>query len=118
MSDSEKNEQIELVEQAMADLLLRKVQLEERFELSESMIDAAVKLLESPGLYWTQGDSAVKQVLQNLIFPKEVIYDCVDGFRTTATSASYLLIQKIAPEDAKTSTLVAATGIEPVTSSL
>lgn len=118
LSDSEKNEQIELVEQAMADLLLRKVQLEERFELSESMIDAAVKLLESPGLYWTQGDNAVKQVLQNLIFPKGVIYDCVDGFRTTEISASYLLIQKIAPEDAKNSTLVAATGIEPVTSSL
>lgn len=82
------------------------------------MIDAATKLLESPGLYWTQGDNTVKQALQNLIFPRGVTYDCVDGFRTTEISASYLLIQKIAPEDAKNPTLVAATGIEPVTSSL
>tara|TARA_B100000378_G_C18054374_1_gene414009 strand:- start:1 stop:249 length:249 start_codon:yes stop_codon:yes gene_type:complete len=82
------------------------------------MIDVAVNLLESPGLYWMQGDNAAKQVLQKLIFPKGVIYDCVDGFRTIEISASYLLIQKIAPEDAKNPTLVAATGIEPVTSSL
>ena len=82
------------------------------------MIDAAVKLLESPGLYWTQGDNAVKQALQNLIFPKGVIYDCVDGFRTTEVSASSLLIQKIAPEDAINPTLVAPTRIELVTSGL
>lgn len=51
-------------------------------------------------------------------FPEGLVYDCADGFRASVFSESYLLIKKIAPEGAKNPNVVAASGLEPLTSGL
>lgn len=57
-------------------------------------------------------------MIQLLLFPNGVAYDLETGYGTFEKLDSYLLLQKMTDKSVKVSDLVAATGIEPVTSSL
>lgn len=84
----------------------------------EQIIDSALLFMSEPSTFWHLSSLALKKRVQDVIFPDGLTYDCSDGFRTPILSKSYLLIKKIASEDANNSTLVAPTRIELVTSSL
>ena len=87
-------------------------------EVNEKVIDNAMVFISDPITFWNQADNSIKLMVQKLLFPKGIVYDFETGFGTTQQIESYLLIKKIADKSAKNSNLVAATGIEPVTSSL
>ena len=71
--------------------------------------------MSNPGQFWNLAPIEVKRRIQDAVFPNGLVYDCETGFGTVELAKSYLLIQKLASEDAKNPNLVAATGIEPVT---
>ena len=106
LTEAEKNDQLSLIDGELNNTSLRKAELEAELEINEATVDAAIKLLERPGEYWNHGNLLIKQSLQSLIFPSGVTYDCEEGFRTAEICESYLLIKKIAPEEAKNSNLV------------
>lgn len=74
--------------------------------------------MSNPALFWNLAPLELKRRIQDCIFLEGLAYDCATGFRTPKIAESYLLIKKIASEETKNPTLVVATGIEPVTSSL
>ena len=66
--------------------------------------------MKDPGMYWNQAHISIKKRLQDNIFPEGLRYDCKDGFGTPVLEESYLLIKKIASEEAINNHLVAGAG--------
>jgi len=87
-------------------------------EVNESIVDNAMQFITNPELFWNRSSTSVKQMIQLLLFPNGVVYDFETGYGTFEKLDSYLLLQKMTDKSVKVSDLVAATGIEPVTSSL
>lgn len=71
--------------------------------------------MSDPDLFWNIGSIEIKKRIQDSIFPEGLTYDCKTGFGTAKLSESYLLINEIAQKGDSNNTMVAATGIEPVT---
>lgn len=84
----------------------------------EYVIDQAILLLTSPAKFWNQAPVQIQKRVQKSIFPNGLSYDFEDGFGTIELNESYQLINKIAENSAKNPSMVAVTGIEPVTSGL
>lgn len=70
--------------------------------------------MSDPDLFWNIGSIEIKKRIQDSIFPEGLTYDCKTGFGTAKLSESYLL-NEIAQKGDSNNTMVAATGIEPVT---
>lgn len=118
ISERDKDAKMAEIEGEMSKLLLRKAELSIENEDKEKIIDGALLFMSNPGMFWNQAPIDVKKRIQDTIFPEGLEYDCDKGFGTVKLANSYLLLQKITPKGDLNSTLVAATGIEPVTSSL
>ncbi len=84
----------------------------------EQIIDSALLFMSEPASYWNLASLPLKKRMQDLLFPEGLVYDCEEGFRTPVLSNTHLLIKEIALSGDENPSLVAATGIEPVTSSL
>ena len=74
-----------------------------------------MQFIDDPETFWNHADTSVKKLVQRFIAPNGILYDTGTGFGTMREIGSYLLIKKLASEEAKNHTLVALTGIEPVT---
>lgn len=74
--------------------------------------------MKEPSGFWNRAPVQIQKAVQRTLFPRGLANDFETGFGTIEPNKAYLLLQKIAPESAKNPTLVAATGLEPVTPSL
>jgi len=82
---------------------------------SETLINFGINMIQAAPKLWRICDELEQQRLQTAIFPEGLTYDFVKGFGTAKLAESYLLINKIADESAKSSSLVGVVGIEPTT---
>ncbi len=118
LTESDKDKKLAEIDTQIAKLNLRLSELHDDIKDKESVIDSALLFMSNPALFWNLAPIELKRRIQDSIFPEGLVYDCATGFRTPKIAESYLLIKKIASEETKNPSLVAATGIEPVTSSL
>jgi site-specific DNA recombinase len=118
LTDQQKAAKLIEVEDKIADFELKKAESTVKVANKEQVVDAGVMLLSAPHDFWNLGTLEVRKRLQDLIFPEGVPYSFGQGFGTAKVNESYLLIQRIAQKGDSDISLVAATGIEPVTSGL
>jgi site-specific DNA recombinase len=118
LSDDEKDIKMTEVESRANRLKLQKAEAKEYVANKEEIIDGALLFMSDPAIFWSQSSIEIKRRVQDSIFPEGLVYDCKDGFGTIKLSESYLLIKKIASEEAKNPNLVAATRLELVTPGL
>ena len=115
VSEEDKDRKLAEVDTDITKVELRRSEITDDIKDKEQVIDNALLFMSNPASFWNLAPIEVKRRIQDAVFPEGLVYDCETGFRTAKLAESYLLIQKIAPEDAKNPILVAATGIEPVT---
>lgn len=115
LSNDEKQLKLDEIDHAVDQLKLQRIEADDYLTNREEIIDAAMLFMDNPASFWNVGGIEVKRRVQDLLFPAGLVYDCEDGFRTPQLNNSYLLIQKLAPESANNSNVVAPTGLEPVT---
>lgn len=126
IGEEDKDRKLAEVDSDITKIELRRAEINDDIKDKEQVIDNALLFMTNPAQFWNLAPIEVKRRIQDAIFPEGLEYDCDKGFGTTPEaiklSESYLLLQKIAPEGAidsgKNPTLVAATGLEPVTPSL
>ncbi len=85
---------------------------------SEILIDFGINMIKNAAKLWRIADEIEKQRLQAVIFPEGLTYDFVNGFGTAKTGDLYLLIKQFEDTNIKNSTVVAASGFEPLTPGL
>ena len=68
--------------------------------------------------FWNKAPLQIQKAVQHTLFPHGLAYGFEKGFGTIELNESYLLLQKIASEDASDSIVVAASGLEPLTPGL
>lgn len=118
LDEQQKTAKLVETEQLVNDLSLRRITADEEVTEKEKIIDGALLFISNAALFWNQSDLETRKRVQDLLFPEGLTYDCQTGFGTAKLINSYQLIKKIASEEATDPNVVAATGIEPVTSGL
>lgn len=84
----------------------------------QKVIDNAMEFIADPKLFWNRANLQVKKAVQTLLFPTGIVYDFETGFGTAPKLKTSLLMEEISQKIDKNVSLVAVTGIEPVTSGL
>ena len=118
LSSAEKIEQTNKVDSAIFGTELKLNKNDGELINSEVLIDFGINMIKAAPKLWRISNEIEKQRLQNTIFPEGLTYDFVKGFGTAKLAESYQLINKIADESAKSSSMVGAVGIEPTTKAL
>ena len=118
ITEEQKDAKLTEVEAESIKIKLRRAEVDVDIINKEEIIDGALLFMSHPGKFWNLAPLDVKKRVQDTVFPEGIDYDFDVGFGTAKMADSYLLLQKLASEDANNQTLVVATGIEPVTSSL
>ncbi|MDB5162114.1 MAG: site-specific recombinase [Candidatus Saccharibacteria bacterium] len=119
LTDNEKTEKLKEIDSGVATYKGRLMAVAEDVANKEQIIDSALLFITNPGMLWNLGGIEVKKRIQNTLFPNGLKYDFVEGFGTPELTEAFQLINNIAQmDDIVEKNLVAATGIEPVTSSL
>ncbi len=114
-SFAEKQELISDIDAEIANFMKKKVEADEYADQKEQIVDNAMLFMNDPSEFWNRAPLQIQKAVQHTLFPYGLAYDFENGFGTIELNESYLLLQKIAPEDANDSIVVAATGLEPVT---
>ena len=117
-SFEEKEEVVKQIDAELKDYAAKKVEADEYADQKEQIVDNAILFMKDPSAFWNRAPLQVKKSVQRILFPCGLSYDFETGFGTIELNESYLLLQKIAPEDAKNSIVVAATRLELVTPGL
>ena len=115
---TDKESSIKEIDADISDWQSRKAEADEYADKKEKIVDNALLFLKDPSEFWNRAPVQIQRRVQRTIFPNGLRYDFEKGFGTIELNHSYLLIKKIADKSAKNPIVVAATGIEPVTSSL
>ena len=118
ISEADKDRKLAEVDNDITKIELRRAEITDDIKDKEQVIDNALLFMSNPASFWNLAPIEVKRRIQDAIFPDGLVYDCDKGFRTAKLAESYLLIQKIPANNAEIPCLVAATGVEPVTSGL
>lgn len=87
-------------------------EVEEYKENFKEIIDNAMLFIADPETFWNQSSTPVKKLVQQFIAPNGLPYSTGTGFGTMREIESYLLITKLASEEAKNHILVGQTNIE------
>jgi site-specific DNA recombinase len=95
-----------------------KAENEKYIEDKQKIVDNAMEFITDPKLFWNQASLQVKKAVQELLFPSGIEYDFETGFGTIPKLKSSLLMEEISKNIGKNTSMVAVTGIEPVTSGL
>jgi site-specific DNA recombinase len=112
LSDKEKDEQLAKVETDRVALRLKHSEIDQEVDNREQVIDIAIDFMTNVSNYWRTAPLELQRRFQNLVFPDGITYEFENGFGTAKMSKSYEVIQDM---DVKNPSMVAATGIEPVT---
>lgn len=115
---SEKQELVKEIDAEISDYMKKKVEADEYADQKEQIVDNAMLFMSDPSEFWNRAPLQIQKAVQRTLFPYGLAYDFETGFGTIELNESYLLIQKLAPEDAKDSIVVAASGLEPLTPGL
>ncbi|MBL8030892.1 MAG: recombinase family protein [Candidatus Doudnabacteria bacterium] len=118
IGEEEFNSKKDEIDSGILQLKLRFADASKEEANKEQVIDDALLFMRDPGLYWNQAPLEIKKRVQDSIFPEGITYDPAEGFGTAKLSEAYLLIKKIASEEAKNPNLVATSGLEPLTPGL
>lgn len=118
ISEADKDRKIAEVDNDITKIELRRAEITDDIKDKEQVIDNALLFMSNPAAFWNLAPIEVKRRIQDAIFPEGLEYDCETGFRTAKLAESYLLLKKIASEDAKNPSLVATSGLEPLTPGL
>ena len=118
ITEADRDEQIKRIDERIADLMSEKAEVDSYVNEKEEVIDGAMEFIKTPDIFWNRASTRSRQAIQALLFPAGLPYDFETGFGTSEQIESYLLLKKIASEDAKNSDLVAASGLEPLTPGL
>ena len=118
ISEDDKDRKLAEVDGDITKIELRRAEINDDIKDKERVVDDALLFMSNPAQFWNLAPIEVKRRIQDAIFPEGLEYDCETGFGTVKLAESYLLIQKIASEEAKNPILVVATRIELVTSGL
>jgi hypothetical protein len=84
----------------------------------ERIVDDAMSFIKTPDIFWNRASTRSRQAIQRLLFPSGIPYDFETGFGTIKQIDSYLLLDKISGKNAENTVMVAASGLEPLTSGL
>jgi len=117
LTDQQKDGKLSEIEASATSLKLKRAEVSEDLVDKESVIDGVLLFMSDPGKFWNLAPLELKKRIQDTIFPEGLVYDFDKGFGTVKLANSYLLIQKLASEEAKNQTLVVATGISAKASS-
>ena len=115
ISEDDKDRKLGEVDADIGKIELRRAEITDDIKDKEQVIDNALLFMGNPASFWNLAPIEVKRRIQDAIFPEGLVYDCDTGFRTAKLAESYLLIKKIASEEAENPSLVVAAGIEPAT---
>lgn len=118
ITEADRDSQFSLIKEDLLLLEEERVELAKYVEENQNIVEKAMDFINTPDIFWNRSSSSVKKMIQLFMFPDGIVYGHGTGFGTTEQRASYLLLKKIADKSAINSDLVAATGIEPVTSGL
>lgn len=118
ISEADKDRKLAEVDNDITKIELRRAEITDDIKDKEQVIDNALLFMSNPASFWNLAPIEVKRRIQDAMFPDGLVYDCDKGFRTAKLAESYLLIKKIASEEAENPILVAASGLEPLTPGL
>jgi site-specific DNA recombinase len=116
----EKNEYISNLDIQKLDVSMELEKLEQQQMIRETDIEQAINVMESVHKQWEVSELDLQHRFQSMLFPRGVVYDSIKHeFGTSEISELYRCVatKKDLPDSEK-SFLVAATGVEPVTSGL
>lgn len=118
LSFSDKQELIKEIDSEIAGYMQKKVEADEYADRKEQIVDNAMLFMSNPSEFWNRAPLQVQKSIQRILFPNGLSYDFETGFGTIELNESYLLIQKLAPEGAKNSNVVAEARFELATPGL
>lgn len=118
ITENERDEQLKHIDAKIEALEQEKVEMDSYVKEKERIVDDAMSFIDTPDIFWNRASTRSRQAIQKLLFPSGIPYNFETGFGTTKQIDSYLLLNKIASEDAKNIDVVAASGLEPLTPGL
>ena len=118
IGESDKDRKLAEIDNGTTKIELRRAEVNDDIKDKEQVIDNALLFMSNPASFWNLAPIEVKRRIQDAIFPEGLEYDCKAGFGTPKLAESYLLIKKIASEEAENPILVATSGLEPPTPGL
>ncbi len=118
LSDTQKTTKLKELDGMAAEYELQKASSLDGTMSIEKVLDTAIMFMGSVEELWKIGTIEVRKQIQDLIFPEGIKYDFKDGFGTIVLSKSHQLIGSISDKSVKNSSMVAVSGIEPLTSGL
>lgn len=118
ISEEDKDEQLRRIDEKIYLLEQEKIEMDGYVKEKEQIVDDAMIFIEAPDLFWNRASTRSRRAVQRLLFPSGIPYDFETGFGTMDLIETYLLMAKISNKKANNSDLVAASGLEPLTSGL
>lgn len=115
LSNEQKTSKLNELDGQIADYELQRVAALDDTVSKEKVLDTAMMFITNVDELWRISPIEVRKQIQDLIFPEGVKYHFEDGFGTTVLSKSHQLLKKIPHQNGEEVSLVAPTGIEPVT---
>lgn len=91
--------------------MTKKIEADEYADQKEQIVDNAMLFIKDPSDFWNRAPVQIQKSVQRTLFPRGLDYDFENGFGTIELNESYLLLQKIASEDAIDSIVVATSGL-------
>jgi site-specific DNA recombinase len=118
ITEKDRDEQIKRIDEKIEVLEQEKVEMDSYVKEKERIVDDAMSFIKTPDIFWNRASTRSRQAIQRLLFPSGIPYDFETGFGTIKQIDSYLLLDKISGKNAENTVMVAASGLEPLTSGL
>lgn len=106
ITEEDRDEQLRRIDERLEDLEEEKVEMDRYVKEKEQIVDDSMSFIKTPDIFWNRASTRSRQAIQKLLFPAGIPYDFETNFGTTEDIDSYLLIKKIASEEAENSHLV------------
>lgn len=106
IKEEDRDEQLKRIDAKLDILEDERVEVDHYVKIREQIVDDAMSFITTPDIFWNRASTRSRQAIQKLLFPAGIPYDFETGFGTTEQIDSYLLLQKIASEEANNFYLV------------
>ena len=106
------------IDKELAALDNKKIEADIYTQQREKIVDMVMMFIDDPAEFWNRAPIQIQKRVQRTIFPEGLSYDFEKGFGTVRVNESYQLIKKMTPDGVKNPIVVAASGLEPLTSGL
>ncbi len=113
ITEEDKTAQIANIDRELAELNKEKANADQYVAEKEQIVDDGMSFITEPDLFWNRADKQVRQAIQQLLFPKGLVYDFETGFGTIDLNENYLLIHEIATKKLENAGQVCTFELEP-----